>query len=103
ATPITQSLTLSEMQQNVVTVDLLVPMASQRRILVTAMNATDTEIFRGETTVDLTSDLEVVPLTLVRILLPEAADAADVANKTFTFADGVAFGVVGTVALALAT
>jgi hypothetical protein len=101
--PIIHSLSLTETQQNTVTVELLVPVGTQRRILVTALNASGAEIFRGEATVDLTRDLEVVPLTLVRVLLPEAVDAAAVANKAFAFADGVAFGVVGAVTLTLGT
>jgi hypothetical protein len=103
ASPITRSLTLTEAQQSEVTVELLVPVGTQRRILVTAFNASGAKIFEGETTVDLTRDLEVVTLTLVRVLLLEAADAADLANKTFAFADGVALGVVGAVTLTFGT
>ena len=101
--PILHSLSLSETQQHAVSVELLVPVGTQRRILVTAFNASGAEIFRGEATVDLTRDLEVVPLTLERVLLPEAPDVADLANKAFAFADGVAFGVVGAVTLTLGT
>ena len=71
ATPITSSRTLTETEQSEVTVILSVPLGTHRRILVTAFNASGAKIFQGETTADLTRDLEVVPLTLVRVLLPE--------------------------------
>jgi hypothetical protein len=97
--PSTQSFSLTEAEQQQATVELLVPLGSNRRIIVSALNASETEIFHGETLVDLTQDVTTVTLTLVRILVLEAANPATLANGSFTFADGTVFGVTGVVTL----
>jgi hypothetical protein len=104
ATPVTQSLELTRTQQTEVTVELLVPVGLQRRIRVTAFNEDGMAIFRGETTVDLTRDVVVVEIVLGRgDLLPEATTPSTLANKAFTFDNGAAFGIAGTVTLTFGT
>jgi hypothetical protein len=97
--PITQSFLLTEAQQNEVTVELLVPVGLQRRILVSALNASEVEIYHGETTEDLTQAVVTVAIPLVRTLLPEAVTATTLANKIFPFDDGAAFGILGAATL----
>jgi hypothetical protein len=92
---ITLSLALTPDTQDTVTTEIQVPIGAQRRLRVSALNAANTELFRGETTFDLSRNIEPVTLTLVRILVPVAASPALLTLRTFTFADAAAFGLPG--------
>jgi hypothetical protein len=97
--PITQTLNPTADQQEQVTTSLEVPSGEDRHIIISAFNRDENRIFAGDTTEDLLAATVTVRITLSRVLVPEAVDPADLANKAFTFEDGAAFGVSGEVAL----
>jgi hypothetical protein len=82
-----------------VTTSLEVPSGEDRHFIISAFNANGDQIFGGETTENLLAATVTVRITLSRVLVPEAVDPPDLANKAFTFEDGAAFGVSGEVAL----
>jgi hypothetical protein len=103
STPITQTITLTAAQQELVTTSLEVPSGQDRHIIISAFNANGDQTFGGETTADLLEPTVTVRITLSRVLVPEAVDPADLANKAFAFEDSDAFGVSGEVTLSFNT
>ena len=97
--PITQTINLTADQQEQVTTSLEVPSGPDRHFIISAFNANGDQIFGGDTTENLRAATVTIRITLSRVLVPEAVDPADLANKAFTFEDGTAFDVSGEVAL----
>jgi hypothetical protein len=77
-----------------------VPGGQNRLIIVDAFNSNAVQVFQGQATTDLPPGATVtVPLTLHRVLVPEAVTPAALANKVFAFTSTAAFGIAGAATL----